>query len=356
MGSSLDRLMRPGLQALSPYHPIAYPGDLDGVIKLDGNENVYGCSPRVREALASFSFHHVYPDPDALRLREELARYTGLPKEHIVAGSGSDELIDLVLRLVMDPGDRAISCGPTFGLYSVATQSACGVMVDIPRREDFTVDISAVLDSVDSRTKVVFMASPNNPTGTPMSRRDIERLLQTQALVVVDEAYYEFCGSTVADLVPAHDNLVVLRTFSKWAGLAGLRVGYGIFPEQIADWLVRIKTPYNVNAMAQLAAIESLRDLDYMMSTVGWILEERDRLGVMLANLDFMDPVPSDGNFILSRVAGRDALAIQQDLRAKGILIRHFDMEPIRDALRISVGKPEHTEALIWELRRWEEM
>ncbi len=357
--SAAERLVRGSLKNFTPYQPILPPEEgktvAGRIVKLDGNENVYGCSPRVREALQSFGSYHVYPDPEQKALRRALQEYTGLDASHIVAGAGSDELIDLSLRLVLEPGDRVIDCIPTFGMYSFSTQVCGGEIVQVRRTAEHDVDVEAVLNAVDDRTKVIFIASPNNPTGTLTSRDDVLKLLDTGALVIVDEAYYEFCGVTVADLVPQRDNLVVLRTFSKWAGLAAMRIGYGLFPREIAERLMTIKPPY-LNSAAEIAALESLKDVDYLMGTVRALVEERERLFVMLSNILYLDPVPSEANFILCGVIQRDASMIQQELRGKGVFIRHFDTPLLRNSLRISVGKPEDTDAVVWELRTWEEM
>ena len=359
-GYSLDRLLRPAVRAMKPYQPIRPPGaeegdDLAGqVIKLDGNENVYGCSPRVQEALRRLDSYHIYPDPDQRRLRLALAGYTGLDSRYIVAGAGSDELIDLLLRLVLEPGDKIIDCVPTFGMYSFSAELMGGQTVPVRRRPDFHVDITAVIDALDDRTKVIFLASPNNPTGNVTPRSDILKLLDTGRLVVVDEAYYEFSGETVAHLVPEHDNLVVLRTFSKWAGLAGLRIGYGLFAPEIVDRLMLIKQPYNINIAAEVAALESLADVEHLYGTVHALVAERERMLVGLRGLQFLEPLPSRANFILSWVKGRNAQEIQQGLRKQGIFIRYFNTPLLQSAIRISAGKPEHTDAVLWALAAWE--
>ena len=179
------------------------------------------------------------------------------------------------------------------------------------------------------------------------SEGDIARLLDLPLIVVLDEAYSEFSRKTLVPLVEQHDNLIVLRTFSKWAGLAGLRVGYGVFPDRIAALLLRIKPPYNVNAAAQVAALESLNDLEYLQGTVKAIVAERRRLFDALAAFPQLVPWPSEANFILCSVVGRDAEAIQRELRRRGILIRYFNTPLLRNYIRVSVGKPEHTDALV---------
>lgn len=358
-GQGIERLIRSTVAKMASYAPIS-PLEvlseevgipLEGIIKLDGNENPYGCSPRVRQALAGYPYYHIYPDPEQQELRKALEGYTGMGAEHILAAAGSDELIDLVPRLFLEPGDKVINCVPTFGMYSFCTEAYGGKVVNVPRQEDFAVDVERVKAAVDRRTKVIFLASPNNPSGNITPQQDILRLLETGVVVVVDEAYYEFSGVTMAALVPRYDNLIVLRTFSKWAGLAGLRVGYGILPVRIAQYLWKIKPPYNVNVAAQVAAQESLADIDYLRSTIKAIIAERERLLARLKELEFLQPFPSQANFILCRVEKGDAKQIHQELQRQGIFIRYFNTALLRHYLRISVGKPEQNEALLTALQ-----
>ncbi|MBI2846721.1 MAG: histidinol-phosphate transaminase [Chloroflexi bacterium] len=351
--------MQPHLVRLKGYTPI-FPlevlrGDTSGSdrggIKLDGNENPYGCSPRVRQALASFHNYHIYPDPEHRRLREALQAYVGVSAEHIVAGSGSDELIDLVLRLFLAPGDEVVNCIPTFGMYQFNVELCGGKVVRVARDEAYDVDVSAVKEAVGKRTKLIFISSPNNPTGNLMSEEKVLELLDTGKIVLVDEAYHEFCGKSVVGFVPKYENLIVLRTFSKWAGLAGLRVGYGVFPSKVVEYIWKIKQPYNVNAAAQVAALESLADIEHLRAVVQAIVTERERLFQRLGELEFLRPYPSQANFILCKVVVGDARRIYTGLRERGIFVRYFDAPLLTDCLRISVGKPEHTDALIKTLK-----
>jgi histidinol-phosphate aminotransferase len=357
-----ESLIRGDLRDFEPYEPIApleVLSERSGVpveklIKLDGNENPYGCSPRVRRALADYPFYHIYPDPLHGELQEPLERYVGVGQRHIVAGSGSDELIDLVLRVFLEPGDKVINCVPTFGMYPFSTAVCGGKAVAVPRDDAYAVDVAGVKAAIDSRTKVVFVASPNNPTGNTTPPNAMLELLDTGVIVVVDEAYYEFSRQTFAPLVPEYPNLVVLRSFSKWAGLGGLRAGYGIFPTKIAELIRRVKIPYNVNIAAMIAVRESLADLDYLRDRVKAIITERERLSMILQEKGVLIPLPSEANFILCRVARGDAREIKQGLETKGIFIRYFDTPLLKNMLRISVGKPEHTDALIEALAKWE--
>jgi histidinol-phosphate aminotransferase len=326
------------------------------IIKLDANENPYGCSPRVRQALASYPYLNIYPDSAQTELREQLSEYVGLGPEYILAGSGSDELIDLVLRMLVAPNDEVITTVPTFDMYRFCTQVCCGKVVEVVRLKDFEVNVSAVKAAVTRRTRLIFITNPNNPTGTLVPRQDLQELAAIGLPLVIDEAYYEFAGQTVVDLVPKLPNLMVLRTFSKWAGLAGLRIGYGIFPAKIADILMKIKPPYNVSMAASVAARESLKDKDYLLETVARMKEERRRLLEKLQRLDFLRPLPSQANFILCEVLRGQATFLQDELEKRGILVRYYNTPLLRNYIRISVGKPEHTDKVIQALKELGEL
>lgn len=280
-------------------------------------------------------------------MRKLLENYTGFDSEYIAVGSGSDELIDLILRLSLEPGDKVINCPPTFGMYPFSTTVCAGETVNVPRQPDYSIDVAAIESAIDDRTRVVFITSPNNPTGNLTSEDDILRLLNTGILVVVDEAYYEFARESVASLIPSHRNLIVLRTFSKWAGLAGLRVGYGILPREINDMIYKIKMPYNVTIAAQIAVRATFEDMKHMQSTIESIIGERARMFRKLKEQGILDPIPSRANFILCRVLNGNALEVKQKLERKGIFIRYFDTPLLSNMIRISVGKREHTDAVI---------
>ena len=361
--SGVNRFLRPDIGRMGAYTPIepvevlgqGYGISPENLVKLDGNENPYGCSPRVREALASYPYYHIYPDPEQRDLRRLVSDYAGADWESIVLGAGSDELIDLVLRLMIEPGDKVINCPPTFGMYPFCAQVCGGQVVEIKRDQDFDIQLAKVKAAIDSDTKVIFITSPNNPTANLTPEEVILELVKSDIVVVVDEAYYEFSGVTVAPLVSHYENLIVLRSFSKWAGLAGLRVGYGIMSPELVRYIIKIKQPYNINVAAQVAVRQSLIDLDYMRGTIRRIVEERERLLVKLAGLGFLKPYPSQSNFILCSVADGRARELHQGLRRKGIFVRYFDTPLLQNCLRISVGKPEHTDALIRALKElWE--
>jgi histidinol-phosphate aminotransferase len=355
----IEKLIRPELAGFGGYVASKSPEavaakakiPVDGVIKLDANENPYGCSPRVRQALSAYPYFNIYPDASQAELRKLFQSYTGVDAKHIAAGSGSDQLIDLILRLFLSPGDEVINCVPTFDIFRFSTGLCNGKLVEVLRDEDYRLNVSAVKKAISKKTKMILLANPNNPTGTPTPKQDILELVDTGVPVLADEAYVEFSGETLTNLVPQYKNLIVLRTFSKWAGLAGFRVGYGIMPPQIAEYLLRIKLPYNVNVAALIAVRESLKDADYLRNNVKAIVAERDRLLSEIKKLEWLKPFPSRANFIFCHVLKGKASEIQQKLQDRGILIRYFDLPLLQNSLRISVGKPEHTDALIKALK-----
>ncbi len=353
---TIERWIRSELVTLGGYSPHKAPETLadvplERIIKLDANENPYGGSPRVPPALAEYSRWHTYPDAGQTRLRRQLHEYTGVDADSIVAANGSGELLDYILGLFLEPGDEVINCPPTFDLYRLRTLVNRGKLVNISRNEDFSVNIKLVKAAMTARTKLIILANPNNPSGNIIPRKDILALADTGIPLLIDEAYYEFCGETVASLVAHYKNLLVLRTCSKWAGLAGLRLGYGIFPKEIASYLMKIKLPYNVNSAALVAVQESLRDVDYLMSRVKAIITERERLFNELEKLKWLKPFPSRANFILYSVLKGEASELLAKLQNRGILVRYFDQPMVKNCLRISVGKPEHTDAVIKALK-----
>lgn len=358
-GFDVTKLLRPELQAMPGYVAIEPIDELarrlaiapEQVVKLDGNENPYGPSPKALQALAGCRYYHIYPDPLQREAREALAAYLGVGAEHIILGTGSDEVMDMILRAFVRAGDGVINCPPTFGMYPFLTRVVGGRVLDVPRRDDFSLDLPAI-EAAAKQTKVIFIASPNNPSGNVLSRRELDALLALELAVVIDEAYVEFAGESLVGLVPSRWNLFVLRTFSKWAGLAGLRVGYGVFPAAVTETLMKIKQPYNLNVAAQVAMLASLADADLLRERVRALLVERERLFAALAAVPFLVPWPSQANFILCRVKGGDAGLVRGRLRDRGIMVRHYPDSPLlKDCIRISVGLPEHTEALIGALK-----
>jgi histidinol-phosphate aminotransferase len=355
----IEKLIRSHLAGFTGYSASTSPDTLvgkvdvplDSIIKMNANENPYGCSPRVLQALTDNPHFHIYPDDGQQELRKLLAEYTGVTAEYVVAGHGSNTLIDLIVRLFVGPGDEVINCVPTFDIYRFSTEICGGTLVNINRDEQFAVDVKAVKKGINKKTKLIFLATPNNPTGNIIPRQDILEILDTGLPVVVDEAYYEFSGETVILEVSQYRNLMVLRSFSKWAGLAGLRVGYGVFPPRIARRLMAIKIPHNVSVASEIAVRESLADIDYLKDRVKAIVTERERLFDGLSKIEWLEPYPSQANFIFCNVLKGNAAELHRKLQKKGILVRYFDKPLLRNSIRITAGKPEHTDALLKALR-----
>ena len=339
----------PGYEAIEPVDELARRLGLppERIVKLDGNENPYGPSPKALKALAAYRDYHIYPDPLQRQARGALARHLGVAAAQIVLGVGSDEIMDLVLRAFVWPEDAVINCPPTFGMYAFLTRVLGARLTEVPRRaDDFALDLTAIRAAA-SNGRLIFIASPNNPTGNVISEADLDALLATGLVVVLDEAYAEFAGRSFIARVREGTNLIVLRTFSKWAGLAGLRVGYGVFPPSVAEVVLKIKQPYNLNVAAQVAMLASLDDVDVLRERVRMLVAEREQMTKALAAVPFVEPMPSHANFILCRLKGIDAGLLKEELRSRGIMVRRPDSPVLRDCLRISVGLPEHREALI---------
>ncbi len=359
MKKQIEQLIRPHLASVQTYQPVDPPELLaeragipaESIIKLNGNENPYGPSPKAIEALAQ-SQVHIYPDPFQRRLRASLSDYTGSPPENIIAGAGSDELIDLLFRLFIEPGDTILDCEPTFAMYAFCARINGGNVRLIQRNELFDLDIEAIHDAIDQTTKIIFISSPNNPTGNLVTEQEVRALLETGLIVVIDEAYYEFSGETVAGLVEGYDNLVVLRTLSKWAGLAGLRIGYGIMDPGLVEHIIDIKSPYNVNVAAEAAALASLDDTEYLLGNVGKILTGRQRLYDCLSEIDGVQPWPSYGNYILCQFSEPSGAQQTTDqLAARGIFVRSFGSPRLKDCFRVAVGTDYENEAFLNAVR-----
>lgn len=355
---SVTHLIRPDVLNLEPYTPIL-PIDLvaerlglpvEQIIKLDANENPYGPAPRALAALANEPHYAIYSDPEHTHLRRALSRYTNQPVERIICGCGADEIIDLVLRLLLQPGDTVITCPPTFGMYAFDTAVNGGTLLTIPRQPDFSLDIHAIEEAArSSGAKVLFIDSPNNPGGTSTPPADIQRLLRLPLLVAVDEAYIEFAdpASSISPLVGLYENLVVMRTFSKWAGLAGLRIGYGLVPEALISHMWKIKQPYNVNQAAQVAALASLEDTEHLPQAIARIIDERERLRLKLQTLPWLHVYPSQTNFLLCRLRSGNAATLKHTLEQQGILVRYYNKPELQDCIRISIGTPEQNDRLL---------
>ncbi|XP_039012318.1 LOW QUALITY PROTEIN: histidinol-phosphate aminotransferase, chloroplastic-like [Hibiscus syriacus] len=358
-----DSFIRPHLRKLSPYQPIL-PFEVlsaklgrkpEDIIKLDANENPYGPPPEVLEALGSLKFPYIYPDPESRQLRAALAEDSRIESDYILVGCGCDELIDLIMRCVLDPGDKILDCPPTFTMYEFDAGVNAAQVIKVPRKPDFGLNVEAIAEAVErEKPKCIFLTSPNNPDGSIISDEVLLKILDMPILVVLDEAYIEFSGiESRMQWVKIHDNLIVLRTFSKRAGLAGIRVGYGSFPLSIIEYLWRAKQPYNVSVAAEVAACAALQNPKYLEMVKEALVQERDRLFKLLQEVPFLNPYPSYSNFILCEVtSGMDAKKLKDDLSKMGVMVRHYNNKELKGYIRVTAGKPEQTNALMECLRR----
>ncbi|MEW6183509.1 MAG: histidinol-phosphate transaminase [Bacillota bacterium] len=350
MTDEVLKLTRPDLRDLIPYAVPDYPG----FIKLDANENPYDFAPEVMSEIfrqVSGQTFVRYPDPLAAGLREALAGYTGLDPENVLAGNGSDELI-LTLLLTFGSGGRVIITPPTFSMYGIHARIAGAVPIDVPRLADFTLDLQALLrEAAVQGTRMMIICSPNNPTGNTVARAAVEELLEgTEGLVLLDEAYVEFAGKSCTELVRRYPRLVVLRTFSKAFGLAGLRVGYLAAGSEVISALLKVKQPFNLNAFSQLAARTVLEYLPVFRERIDAIVAGREELLRKMSDIPGVETFPSRANFILFRT-GLPAAAVYEGLLEREILIRNVESPGLDRCLRVNVGTPAENRAFIDALR-----
>jgi len=356
----IKKMMQPHIVSLPGYEfedPMEVQAQKLGVpaervLRMNLNENPYGPSPKVAEALAAFKDYNRYTDPIQRDVRAVLSEYVGFGPEYIVAGAGADELIDLSMRMFLDLGDSVINCTPTFGMYAFNTRVCGGKVVTVPRDADFDIDVEAVSGAARNKAKMLIFASPNNPTGNLTSEEEVRRLLELEIIVIVDETYHEFSGPSIVSLVREHPNLIVLRSFSKWAGLAGLRVGFGIMDPEVVERMLTMKPPYNLSKAAELALIASLNDREFLLNRAHSIAAERDRLRSMLERVPDVKPWPGHANFVLCQLPEGMGKRVYDALLRKGIFIRRYSDSRLRDFIRITAGAPEHTDAVVKALQQ----
>ena len=350
-------LFSPHVERLEAYEPPDWEAVAgranrlpEQLVRLDANENPYGPSARVHEALARFEGYGFYPDYRALA--RATAHYAGAGVENIVLGSGGDEIIDLAVRLFVAPGEGAIVCPPAFSMYAISTEAHRGQVLSVPRGRDFSLDVAGIealsqSSEPGTRPKLLFVTTPGNPDGGTVPVETIRRLLGLPLAVVVDEAYIEFGGETVIPLLADHPNLLVLRTFSKWAGMAGLRLGYAVTSPEIAGAMARLRPPYNVNAAAVAAALATFEDMAHIQATIARLVAERERLRGAMAALPGVEPLPSQANFIFCRFQDFSGRELADALAEQGILVRSFSAPDLADAVRITIGRPDQNAALL---------
>jgi histidinol-phosphate aminotransferase len=320
-------------------------------VRLDWNESPFGLSPKAQAAYDAFHTGNIYPAMDQAPLREALGLYLGASADRIIVGAGLDDVFNTLAMTIIDPGTEVIISEPTFGVYRSLFELHGATVTNIPLgpAPDFALPVDAIIDHVSDRTRLVIVCNPNNPTGTLFSRDDIVRIIESvDCMVAIDEAYAEFSGVSHTDLALAHDNVVTLRTMSKFAGLAGFRVGYGIFPEAMMPWFRRAAPAFfNVSAPAAEVAIASLQDLDHLRENATKIVTERKLLTDALNRLEGVIAYPSATNFLLVALPTDDASPYIDALASEGLLVRGYGDPELRHCIRISIGLPEHHDRLI---------
>ena len=326
----------------------AYGLDPDSIIKLGSNENPLGPSPMAVEALIKHAPQmSIYPSADASELVDTLSLYTGFPASNIAAsGPGMDGLIDGLMRLIITRGDEVIIPTPTFSYYEISARANGATPVFVKRDEDYAVDVEAVLEAMSSRTKVIFLCSPNNPSGNLVPEKDVRVIAEsTRGLVFVDEAYVEFADNSLAHLVSEYDNIIVGRTFSKAFGLAGLRIGYGIMPQWLKLEYMRAATPFNVSGAAIAAGVAALSDVDHLEKSIELARVGREYLKEYIP----FNVYDSQANFVMVDVSPHKANDVCMGLLEKGVIVR--DCSSFRDAgeslVRVTVGTRWQNERVV---------
>ncbi len=345
---------RPGIMEISPYvgGEAAIPG-VNRVVRLASNENPLGPSPQAIAAYESLKDElHRYPDGGATALRQAIAEVEGLDADRIACGAGSDELISLLVRAYAGEGEEVLYSEHGFLMYAIAARTAGATPVTAPEA-NLTADVEALLVKVTPRTRLVFLANPNNPTGSYISKAALQRLrdgLPPEVLLVIDAAYAEYVEaadySDGAALVEARDNVVMLRTFSKIHGLAALRLGWAFAPPAVIDVLHRVRGPFNVGQAAQTAGIAAVRDRAHVDYSRRHNSQWRDWFAAQVTALG-LEACPSVGNFLLVRFPGGPAAAeaARLGLKDRGILVRAMGGYGLADSLRITIGTEEEMRA-----------
>jgi histidinol-phosphate aminotransferase len=347
MEFNLDSLVRDNIKKMTAYSSARDEFTGNASIYLDANENSFG-SP------LPDNFNR-YPDPLQMQVKEKLSKVKGVPMQNIFLGNGSDEAIDLLYRIFCTPGrDNSIILPPTYGMYEVCAEMNDVKIKKVTLTKEYQLDIDGIANAIDPFTKLIFICSPNNPTGNSINRADVEIILNNfDGIVVIDEAYINYSKqrSFIAELTE-YPNLVVMQTLSKAWGLAGLRLGMAFASQPIIELMNKVKYPYNINTATQLLSLEALDNIDWVNEHIATTVTEREKLKSELLNLPHTEAVfPSDANFLLVKM--KAARNIYDQLCQKGIIVRDRSKVVLcEDSLRITIGTPEENKQLIEELSK----
>lgn len=358
-------LIRPEIQSIKPYEPGKPPEEVErelgikSALKLASNENPLGPSPEaigaIQEALLRI---HCYPDGHCFALRKDLASHLGVPENWLLVGNGSDEILKLITEAFLKPGEEVIIPHPSFAEYTFAAQLMGGECIYVSCRADFRFDLPAIAARVTPRTKLIFLANPNNPTGTIVTQEEVETFLDQvpeRVLIVFDEAYFEYVASPhyphlLSTLKDGRKNLVILRTFSKIYGLAGLRVGYAVAAPEVISWLGRVREPFNVNFLAQVGARAALKDKAHLDRSKS-VNEAGKRFLTNAFRALGLNYVPTEANFILVDT-GRDCRPVFQQLLKEGVIVRTGDIFGLPRHLRVTIGTEAQNKLFLDALKK----
>jgi histidinol-phosphate aminotransferase len=346
MEFNLDTLVRENIKKMTPYSSARHEFSGNASIFLDANENSFG-SP------LPDNFNR-YPDPLQMQVKEKLSQIKGVPPQNIFLGNGSDEAIDLLFRIFCGPGrDNAIIFPPTYGMYEVCAEMNDIKVKKVNLTKDFQLNIEAIEEVIDPFTKLIFICSPNNPTGNSINRTDIEIILNNfSGIVIIDEAYINYAKQkTFITELTEYPNLVVMQTLSKAWGLAGLRLGMAYASQEIIELMNKVKYPYNINTATQLLVLDALNNIEWVNEHIAVTVNERENLKNELLNLSFTETVyPSDANFLLAKM--KNASGVYKSLVEKGIIVRDRSKIVLcNDCLRITIGTESENKILINTLK-----
>jgi histidinol-phosphate aminotransferase len=348
----LMELVRNKVKGLKAYQV----ENLDEGIKLQANENPYPPSPellkKIFQGLDQLELNR-YPDPDCKNLKQAIANKTGALPEQIILGNGSDELIQYLMQVLCDEGDTIAFPDPTFAMYGITAQCLGLTPVNFPLNDNWDFDAQTALEALAKhKARLVFISYPNNPTGNCFSEQEIQKLIaQFKGIVVLDEAYHDFACKSFLKQMKKHNNLVVLRSLSK-IGLAGLRIGYGIFPSVLAEQVNKVRLPYNSNTLSQWVATELLNDFTHVQNQIHSIIEERSRLMDELSKIPAIIAYPSDANFILFQ-AQNNGEKLFKELKENGILLRNLNAHSrLKNCLRVTIGTNQENDQFLDQLRK----
>ena len=345
MEMKIENLIRQDLKGFKPYEV----HEEHCKFKLDANESPFGITDAVRKKIITWLENdenlNIYPDTNQVQLRQAVAKFYGLAAEHVVCGVGSDQLIDYLCKVFLNPGDVVLAPSPSFSMYSLSAKLNHGKIVEMPLNSEYTYNVGEIIEAINlHRPKITFLCTPNNPTGCSLSNDEIAQIAtNSEGIIVVDEAYAEFSNESMAGQVLKHENVIVLRTFSKAYGLAGARIGYGLACEALIKTLEIVKAPYSLSTLSMLLAVEILNDMPAYKVRISEINAEKLHLMDELKKFGWLKVYPSDANFLFVESERKIADLFKQN----GIMVRQFESKNGLERFRFSVGTKEANEALV---------